>query len=332
MSLKNMTLPEFNHPEVRIFYEQDLSMSKAQLEQILQLPRTTLVADMETIILDWLQRTEYFKANESDGSWFSIHFHALWVLVELKAVEALPTILKILEQDDDFNWYWFSDYTTEDLWEIYYYLGQHQLELLKTALLAPGIWVFRTIPSTVAGQICLHQPERQQEILDWYSSVLDAFLAMEEGDPALDPETISFVIWDLMPLQPKALMPRIKALYDRDLVLDDMFGDFQSLKQRIEMRDHKYRKRDIMNSIFDRYEDAMKWHGYQMEYNEDYRKKNTYKPSPSSAPFPPPPPKKQSTSSFSYTGTVKRKGKKVGRNDLCPCGSGKKYKKCCLRK
>jgi preprotein translocase subunit SecA len=27
--------------------------------------------------------------------------------------------------------------------------------------------------------------------------------------------------------------------------------------------------------------------------------------------------------------TVKRHGEKVGRNDLCPCGSGKKYKKCC---
>ena len=26
--------------------------------------------------------------------------------------------------------------------------------------------------------------------------------------------------------------------------------------------------------------------------------------------------------------TVKRDGKKVGRNDPCPCGSGKKYKKC----
>jgi preprotein translocase subunit SecA len=25
-------------------------------------------------------------------------------------------------------------------------------------------------------------------------------------------------------------------------------------------------------------------------------------------------------------------GLKVGRNDLCPCGSGKKYKKCCLPK
>ena len=24
--------------------------------------------------------------------------------------------------------------------------------------------------------------------------------------------------------------------------------------------------------------------------------------------------------------------KKIGRNDPCPCGSGKKYKKCCLKK
>jgi uncharacterized protein len=27
--------------------------------------------------------------------------------------------------------------------------------------------------------------------------------------------------------------------------------------------------------------------------------------------------------------TVRREEPKVGRNDDCPCGSGKKYKKCC---
>jgi preprotein translocase subunit SecA len=27
--------------------------------------------------------------------------------------------------------------------------------------------------------------------------------------------------------------------------------------------------------------------------------------------------------------TVRRQVEKVGRNDPCPCGSGKKYKKCC---
>ena len=29
---------------------------------------------------------------------------------------------------------------------------------------------------------------------------------------------------------------------------------------------------------------------------------------------------------------VKKDPKKVGRNDPCPCGSGKKYKKCCANK
>ena len=29
--------------------------------------------------------------------------------------------------------------------------------------------------------------------------------------------------------------------------------------------------------------------------------------------------------------TVKREGEKIGRNTPCPCGSGKKYKKCCGR-
>ena len=28
--------------------------------------------------------------------------------------------------------------------------------------------------------------------------------------------------------------------------------------------------------------------------------------------------------------TVRRDEPKVGRNDPCPCGSGRKYKKCCL--
>lgn len=49
------------------------------------------------------------------------------------------------------------------------------------------------------------------------------------------------------------------------------------------------------------------------------------------------PMKRRSAMQFSHGGsearqeTVKREGKKIGRNDPCPCGSGKKYKKCCGR-
>mgnify|MGYP000947564209 CR=1 FL=1 len=31
------------------------------------------------------------------------------------------------------------------------------------------------------------------------------------------------------------------------------------------------------------------------------------------------------------SGTVRREGHKIYPNDPCPCGSGKKYKKCCGR-
>ncbi|MDD7674674.1 MAG: SEC-C metal-binding domain-containing protein, partial [Oscillospiraceae bacterium] len=29
---------------------------------------------------------------------------------------------------------------------------------------------------------------------------------------------------------------------------------------------------------------------------------------------------------------VRNKARKIGPNDPCPCGSGKKYKKCCMQK
>lgn len=35
---------------------------------------------------------------------------------------------------------------------------------------------------------------------------------------------------------------------------------------------------------------------------------------------------------FPPTYTLVRTEPKIGRNDPCPCGSGKKYKKCCLPK
>lgn len=35
---------------------------------------------------------------------------------------------------------------------------------------------------------------------------------------------------------------------------------------------------------------------------------------------------------YEFTYTRRRTQPKIGRNQPCPCGSGKKYKKCCLEK
>ena len=41
---------------------------------------------------------------------------------------------------------------------------------------------------------------------------------------------------------------------------------------------------------------------------------------------------RESDPEVTVSATITRKGERVGRNDACPCGSGKKYKQCCMRK
>ena len=314
MSL-NIDFPDFNHPEVQIFYEHDLSISKEKVAQILQLPRKTLIEDMEVIVMDCIQRNEFFQSLDNNEQWLAFHFHALWVLIELQATEALPTILNLLKQDDDFCNYWWVDYVTEDLWEIYYHLANNKLEKLKEVLLAPGAWVLRVVPDAVAEQIFLHQPERQQEILDWYDSILDAFIEMEDENEALDGDVISCIVSSLVHIKAKSLLPKIKILYERELIYDIMSGNMESIENDIINPKNRNYKRALKKSIYDRYQDAMNWHGYLMKYDEDYRERNT----------------RSSLSSLSIPKSLP-KNIKIGRNAPCPCGSGKKYKRCCLKK
>ncbi|MCK5597963.1 MAG: SEC-C domain-containing protein [Candidatus Eisenbacteria sp.] len=61
---------------------------------------------------------------------------------------------------------------------------------------------------------------------------------------------------------------------------------------------------------------------------------STGKPSPGGLPLPPGPRRPAPRGGDGGSGARRepvKKGKKVGRNDPCPCGSGKKYKKCCGR-
>ncbi|MFN0017103.1 MAG: SEC-C metal-binding domain-containing protein [Pirellulaceae bacterium] len=41
---------------------------------------------------------------------------------------------------------------------------------------------------------------------------------------------------------------------------------------------------------------------------------------------------RESDPEAAVTGTIVRDEKRVGRNDVCPCGSGRKFKQCCIRK
>ena len=214
-----------------------------------------------------------------------------------------------------------------------FHIGKHSLEQLKAFVLEPGNYTFaRTVVTTAAEQIALHHPERRDEIVKWYGSIFEAFLAMEGNDPSIDEDVISSMIINTLSFKGEELLPAIKKLYDRGLVFDGVCGTYASIVEDMGKDPLSWRRHTVFSNIFERYEDAVTtWHYYLMKYDKDYRKKHESPKTKAKGSGP-------SISSISdygqfqgleKPGTFERKGEKIGRNDPCPCGSGKKYKKCC---
>ena len=86
--------------------------------------------------------------------------------------------------------------------------------------------------------------------------------------------------------------PQIKKLYEEKCVLKALDGDLEDVELAFEMRSERSTVRDL---------------GINDLLEEDFKEKDTALP-----PI--------------------RTEEKIARNDPCPCGSGKKYKKCCLNK
>lgn len=109
-----------------------------------------------------------------------------------------------------------------------------------------------------------------------------------------------------------ALLPVMKELFDRGYVDSLLYRSFEEIEKQVSAPADPEDKWTLMN-IFDRYiQVIITWAGYQEEEEEDL---------------------------WGESGMAREAGGnkeqvprvlKTGRNDPCPCGSGKKYKKCCM--
>ncbi len=91
-----------------------------------------------------------------------------------------------------------------------------------------------------------------------------------------------------------------------------VYKNLKDFVQRLEKESEKDRLRDMMLKDYERLEQY-----YEGTYFKVYPERRTSR-------------EKQFWDS-EQAGTFRRIGAKVGRNDPCPCGSGKKYKNCCGR-
>ena len=104
------------------------------------------------------------------------------------------------------------------------------------------------------------------------------------------------------------LLPVIKKLFDRNYVAVSIAGDYSKVESAFEAPLIQSCKRTVQ-SIFEIYDEVIDtWDFSDEEYLTESDYAARYAPQP----------------------TNHAVAEKIGRNDPCPCGSGKKYKKCCM--
>jgi hypothetical protein len=328
--------PLFHHPEISHLYEFSLRIDSAIMQEILALPRETLIKDLQEVIYDSIRR---FKVL-ADEDWVEENgcflLHSMTLLAELKAVEALPALLEILKQGNDYLKFWFGDILTEDLWQIYFqvfdadvcdeYLRQPRHYTFAKSLIAE---VF--IRKISAGDVS------RAYALDFYIALLKFFIAHQDDDDLISDTFMGGLMGDICDLKLTELLPAMKVCYDLGLVDEWVCGDYAAVEKDIYSSHERTERENLLASGYQKfYDNLMSWMHYYKRDKVHTLNSNIYHAEDTKVP-------EALTTQTDYFRrpayiedtktpevlTAIRKST-TGRNDPCPCGSGRKYKKCCM--
>jgi hypothetical protein len=161
-------------------------------------------------------------------------------------------------------------------------------------------------------QTALRHPKKREEIIEIYTGIIDYYLDLSAN---IELEFITVLVNGALDGGFKSLLPQIKKLYDRGYV-DLLFA--RNYKDVLYNMNNWFADRRVVMDTYDIYQYAIAtsdetfldylWEYYDDEYDDEY------------------------DDDYDDTPIQPAVSVKVGRNDPCPCGSGKKYKKCCLGK
>jgi hypothetical protein len=309
---ENASAPVFHHEEINNLYRYDAGIPKDVLQEILELPRASVISDLEKVLDDAVGRYDYFSQPDLqvEGNCF-FALHAFFLLAELRAEESLPKVLSILAYDDVFLDFWFSDYLAEDMWIYFYKTGFSRINEMKEFLLNPGINPYAKcgiIDAMV--QTALHHPEKREEMLEIYTGIIDYYLNLSDEDAKniVNIDLMNVLVNGALDGKFKSLLPQIKVLYDKEYV-DSLFAE--TYKDVLNYMNEEIDDKRKVKDTYAIYQNAVKSPEKSLPDSPDW---DDYEDVYDDTPIQP------------------AVSVKIGRNDPCPCGSGKKYKKCCLGK
>ena len=245
------------------------------------------------------------------------HFFAIFLLTEFKAEEAFPVILEAFSLPGELPFELFGDAVTSTLARILAQFAGDRPEVADTLIRDSDL---NEYVRWEGAQCYVHLVRDQRLTRNEAAERLRQHLrwAVAEEDVAV----IGGLICVLVSFAPKEAFDDIKEAYDHGLV-DRGLVDMDTVERSIAEGEERVRKELEWCSetgIADTIEELRHWAAF------------AEKPATRSAPQSTPPPPHFAESwepTEPVAAPVASRGRRVGRNDPCPCGSGKKFKKCC---
>ena len=322
-----MTIPTFAHPVFEQLYKRDYFIDDAVLREILALGPETAVPELLKIIDDTLDN---FRADDPNvADWFDNYhlLHALYLLRDLHAPEALDVYRRMLRLDSDNIEYWFSDALFEEVPDMLAHASQTRLPELLALLEDPEVLLqHRLVVSEAASRLARTQPELRpaisaflqrhlRYIIDHADQAAQLFPPDEDDFGYEVEDYLGGMLADVQEAGFSELEPEMRALHRLGLVDRGMAGGEDKI------RFNKNRPLRPVPDIFARYQQFRNVADNYSPFHPDAagiarrRAEQVAKYAPLRRDIDHPQPRVVLP--------------KIGRNDPCPCGSGKKYKKCC---
>ncbi|MEY2829895.1 MAG: hypothetical protein RIQ33_1753 [Bacteroidota bacterium] len=257
-----------------------------------------LLVDLQAIINDSIARFKFIEKNfETEDSNFIMHTCIL--LADVDHPKSLPMLLQVLLQGEEYLDFYLDDFITESFWSLLYRQSENRIDELFAFLYLPNIYTYSKteVVETIA-QIGLHQPIFLKEIEKQFYQLINHFITHYEDETLMDSIVNAAIAGHVVDLQLKDLYGLIKIMYDKKLIALSFAGSFDDLLNLEFDLDTSKREVKSTETLND---EIRSWIMSDDEEDDDWIE--------------------DIESIFSSP--------KIGRNDPCPCGSGKKYKKCC---
>ena len=188
----------------------------------------------------------------------------------------------------------FDDWLTEDIPSVLVKFGIEAAEPLKEIVLDETIYIYTRNAASRALAVLAHQhPETRDSIVSMYREILK-----DDND-----ELIDMLIDELAQFKDDDAFDEIKSVFERGII-DEFVINMEDVEHIYNTPDEQLGYHHDEKDPMDHFSPSNIEYLWKANYDDKYSRKLI----------------------------ELKKEKKIGRNDPCPCGSGKKYKKCCLKK